>query len=85
MQTFQLFGQQVSILECIGFATGVIGVWLTIKQNIFCFPVGIINVAIYAFIFFSMSWLANALLHVAYLFVLVYGGKLCLVGGAPLW
>jgi nicotinamide mononucleotide transporter len=73
MQAFQLFGQPVSILECLGFATGIIGVWLTIKQNILCFPVGIINVTIYSFIFFKMSWHANALLQIFYIGVLIYG------------
>ncbi len=75
MQTFQLFGQQISILECIGFAFGIIGVWLTIKQNILCFPVGIINVAIYAFIFFDpkSTLYLNAVLQLVYIVLLIYG------------
>jgi nicotinamide mononucleotide transporter len=75
MQTFQLLGQQLSILECFGFITGVTGVWLTIKQNILCFPVGIINVAIYAIIFFDpkSTLYLNALLQLVYAIVLIYG------------
>ena len=77
MQAFQLFGQSISILECLGFVTGVIGVWLTIKQNILCFPIGIVNVAIYAFIFFDpkSTLYLNALLQLVYIIVLIYGWK----------
>ena len=60
---FELFGQQVSVWECIGFVFGIAGVWLTIKENILCFPVGIINVGIYSFIFFYSELYSNAVLQ----------------------
>jgi len=73
IQMFQLFEQQVSVTECIGFVFGIIGVWLTIRQNILCFPAGIVNVGIYSFIFFDSRMYANALLQLVYLALLIYG------------
>jgi len=70
---FELFGQQVSVWECIGFVFGIAGVWLTIKENILCFPVGIINVGIYSFIFFYSELYSNAVLQLVYIAVLIYG------------
>lgn len=70
---FELFGQQISLWECVGFASGIAGVLLTIKQNILCFPVGIINVAIYSFIFFNSGLYSNAMLQLIYIAVLAYG------------
>lgn len=73
MQAFHLFGQEISILECVGFIFGVAGVWLTIRQNILCFPVGIVNVGIYSFIFFYSKLYSNAVLQLIYITVLIYG------------
>lgn len=70
---FELFAQQVNILEFIGFIFGIAGVWLTIRQNILCFPAGIINVGIYSFIFFNSKLYSNALLQLIYAALLVYG------------
>ena len=55
--------------------TGVAGVWLTLKQNIWCFPVGIINVVLYAWLFFtpSIRLYADATLQCIYFILLAYG------------
>lgn len=73
--SFILFGQETSALEIIGFITGVLGVWLTIRRKILCFPIGIINVLIYAYLFQSenVRLYADALLQIIYLILLVYG------------
>lgn len=73
--SFILFGQETSALEITGFITGVLGVWLTIRRNILCFPIGIINVLIYAYLFQSenVRLYADALLQIIYLILLVYG------------
>ncbi len=75
MKEFAIFGQTTSLLEITGILTGLIGVWLTIRKNILCFPVGIINVAVYAFMFSSegIRLYADALLQCIYLILLVYG------------
>ena len=73
--SFILFGQETSALEITGFITGVLGVWLTIRRSILCFPIGIINVLIYAYLFQSenVRLYADALLQIIYLILLVYG------------
>ena len=75
MSGFTLFSQTISYLEVLGILTGLAGVWLTIKKNILCFPVGIVNVAIYAYLFFdpSVRLYADAILQINYLILLIYG------------
>lgn len=68
-----LFGQEISTVELTGTIFGVAGVWLTIKRNILCFPAGIINVALYAYLFLQSKLYADALLQLFYIVLLVYG------------
>ncbi len=75
MSEFIILGQQTSLIEVLGFITGVTGVWLTVRQNILCFPIGIINVSLYAIMFSSegIRLYADSLLQCIYLFLLIYG------------
>lgn len=75
MTEISVFGQTLTMTEVIGFITGVAGVWLTIRQNILCFPIGIINVLIYAYMFYSpnVRLYADALLQLIYMILLIYG------------
>src|SRR3954462_6221311 len=54
-------------LEAFSFVTGAICVWLTVKQNIWNFPVGLANVAAYCIVFFQSRLFADAGLQVVYL------------------
>ena len=69
----QLFGEQISWVELIGTIFGIAGVWLTVKEKILCFPVGIVNVALYAWLFFHSRLYADALLQLVYIILLIYG------------
>ncbi len=69
----QLFGEQLSFVELTGTVFGIIGVWLTVKKNILCFPAGIVNVALYAWLFFQSHLYADALLQIVYIILLIYG------------
>ena len=60
-------------LEITGFITGIAGVYLTLKQKIWCFPVGLINVSISLFLFYREHLFADALQQVVYIVLLVYG------------
>jgi nicotinamide mononucleotide transporter len=75
MIEFSILGQSTSILELIAALAGVAGVYLTIRQTVWCFPVGIINVVLYAVLFFSpgIQLYADALLQCIYVVLLVYG------------
>jgi len=74
-QGFFIWGQWLSYLELAAMISGVLGVWLTMKQNVLCFPVGMINVGLYAFLFFTpgIRLYADALLQCIYFFLLIYG------------
>jgi nicotinamide mononucleotide transporter len=69
----QILGESFSILELIGTVFGIAGVWLTVKENIFCFPAGIVNVVLYAILFFNSKLYADASLQVVYVILLIYG------------
>jgi nicotinamide mononucleotide transporter len=69
----ELLGEQISKLEVIATLFGIVGVWLTVKQNIWCYPSGIINVALYSILFLRSKLYADASLQIVYVIVLVYG------------
>ena len=70
-----IFGQNASWLEILAMLTGIAGVWLTMKENIWCFPIGIINVSLYAWLFLTpgIRLYADALLQGIYILLLFYG------------
>ena len=60
-------------LELTGALFGIIGVYLTVKENIWCFPVGIINVVITAFLVIELKLYADFLQQVVYFILLILG------------
>ena len=70
-----LLGQNLSFLEIAGTITGLVAVWLTVKQNRWCFPLGIISCLLYAWVFFSpgIRFYSDAILQLIYIVLLVYG------------
>ncbi|MFM2207359.1 MAG: hypothetical protein RL213_1334 [Bacteroidota bacterium] len=72
---FSLFSQPVSWLELAAAVAGIIGVLLTIRRNILCFPVGIVNVSLYCYLFLlpEVRLYADALLQAVFCILLVYG------------
>src|SRR5690349_19548362 len=73
LSMIQIWGQSFSYLEITGTVFGIAGVWLTVKENIWCFPVGIVNVASYAFLFLQSKLYVDAILQVIYIMLLIYG------------
>lgn len=63
------------------FVTGVATVWLAARQHIWNWPIGIVNVALYAVLFFQVKLYADAGLQVVYLVLAVYGWWAWLHGG----
>src|SRR5262245_13253497 len=53
-------------LEAFSFVTGAVCVWLTVKQSIWNFPIGLLNVAAYFFVFARARLFADAGLQVVY-------------------
>lgn len=60
-------------IEIIGFSSGIIGVWLSTRQNIWCWPVGLINVSLYMYIFYDSNLFADFGLQVFYFVMTIYG------------
>jgi nicotinamide mononucleotide transporter len=61
------------IVEIFGAVTGIIYVFLEIKQNIWLWPVGIVTSATYIYVFRDNGFYADMLLQVYYLVISVYG------------
>lgn len=72
---------RASPLEAVSFATGAVAVWLVVKENIWNFPIGIVNTAGYSVVFFQARLYGDASLNVVYCILGVVGWYLWLHGG----
>jgi nicotinamide mononucleotide transporter len=70
-----------SLLETIGFITGAICVWLTVRQSAWNFPFGMINVAAFSVVFAQSKLYADAGLQGVYFVLSVIGWYLWMYGG----
>ena len=68
-------------IEAIAVVFGLICVWLTIRQNIWCWPTGLVQVALYIVIFYQVKLYSDLILHVIYVVMQVYGWYHWLHGG----
>jgi nicotinamide mononucleotide transporter len=76
------FGQDaVTWAELLGFVTGAVGVWLTVRFNIWNFPVGIANNVFFLALFWTARLYADASLQVVYLVLGIAGWWEWLHGG----
>jgi nicotinamide mononucleotide transporter len=70
-------------IELLGAVTGLIYIYLEIKQNIWLWPLGIVTSAFYIYVFFDSKFYADMGLQVYYLAISVYGWWHWLYGGDP--
>ena len=61
---------------------GLVAVILVVRQNIWCWPTGLIQVALYVFVFFQVKLYSDVILHMIYVVVQLYGWYHWLHGGA---
>lgn len=59
--------------EIVGTVLGVIGVTLMIRQNIWGWPVGLVQVAVYSWVFFGAKLYSDAILQVCFFVIQAYG------------
>lgn len=59
--------------DLIALLTGVLGVYLTIKQNIWCWPMALISVVLSFISFFEQRLYGDSTLQVFYFFAGIYG------------
>jgi len=77
----------MSYLEIVGVVSGIVSVWLTTRQNTWCWPVGLVNVAVYGMVFQGARLYADMVLQGVYAALAAWGWYRWLhggEGGAPL-
>lgn len=68
-------------LEIIGTLFALLGVWLTARQHIACWPIAMIAVIIYIYLFFQSQLYGDSALQTVYLIMGIYGWYEWLFGG----
>ncbi|MDO7904131.1 nicotinamide riboside transporter PnuC [Pseudomonas sp. K1(2024)] len=63
----------MSGLELFAAVLGVIAVWLTVRQNIWCWPIGLVMVVLYSWIFYDVKLYSDMLLQLVYAVLNLYG------------
>ena len=71
----------MSPLELFAALIGAISVWLSVRQNIWSWPTAIINVVLYAIVFYEAKLYADMGLQVTYAILSIYGWYEWLYGG----
>lgn len=67
--------------EVVGVLTGVLGVWLTTRQKIWCWPIGLVSVSSFIVVFFQARLYGAMALQGVYVGLLAYGWYSWLHGG----
>ena len=70
---FTAFGAPTTWAEVLGFATGLVDVWLLVRQHILNWPLGILNVLLLMVVFWSAGLYADASLQIVYVVLGLYG------------
>lgn len=70
-----------SWLEGASFVTGAVCVWLTVKESVWNFPIGLLNVMTFSVVFMRAQLYADAGLQVVYFVLGIIGWYLWLYGG----
>jgi nicotinamide mononucleotide transporter len=60
-------------IEVIASLAGFLCVYLVIKRNIWCWPVWLLQVSLYIVVFYEVRLYSDALLHLIYVFMQIYG------------
>lgn len=68
-------------VEGIAAVCGLLCVWLTVRQNVLCWPTGLIQVVLYVGVFYQAKLYSDLILHVIYVIMQVYGWYHWLHGG----
>jgi nicotinamide mononucleotide transporter len=76
------FGVGTTWAEVLGFATGLVNVWLVVRQHIANWPLGILNVLLLMLVFWTAGLYADSALQIVYVILGFYGWWSWLYGGA---
>ena len=64
---------QISWIEAIGSLSGALCVWLIVKENVWNWPLGLVNNVFYFVIFYRRRLYADMLLQAFFFAIGVYG------------
>lgn len=71
----------MSLIEILGAISGLLCVWLTAKEKILSFPIGILNIGFFAFMFYDAKLYADTMLQIVFFLPLtLYGWYVWLHG-----
>ncbi|MBE1424839.1 nicotinamide mononucleotide transporter [Desulfomicrobium macestii] len=68
-------------IEALAVLFGLLCVWFSIRQNIWCWPTGLIQVTLYIYIFYDVKLYSDLILQVIYVGLQLYGWHHWLHGG----
>ncbi len=68
-------------IELMGFLTGIISVYLIAKEKIAGWPIGVLNVIIYVFVFYKYGFVSDTILFAIFLPMQIYGWIYWMRGG----
>lgn len=68
-------------IEAIAVVFGLACVWLTVRQSIWCWSTGLVQVVLFIFIFLQARLYSDVILHCIYVVLQVYGWHHWLYGG----
>ncbi|HYS53635.1 MAG TPA: nicotinamide riboside transporter PnuC [Thermoanaerobaculia bacterium] len=71
----------MSAFEVSAAVITLVSIWLTARENIWCWPTGVVSVVMYFWIFWQAKLYANAWLQAFYLILIAYGWYEWLHGG----
>ena len=71
----------MSTIEVVAVIFGLVCVWLTVRENVWCWPTGLVMVVLYIVIFFRAKLYSDMGLQVIYVVMQVYGWHNWLRGG----
>jgi len=71
----------ITVTEDWGFITGALTVWWTVKEDVWNWPVGIINDIFFIILFWRAGLFADTLLQVVYIILAIWGWYWWLKGG----
>ncbi|NLF96897.1 MAG: nicotinamide mononucleotide transporter, partial [Candidatus Riflebacteria bacterium] len=71
----------MSPIEVVAVIAGFLCVYFTIKENIWCWPTGLLQVSLYIFVFYQAKLYSDVILHIIYVAMNIYGWYYWLHGG----
>ncbi|MEP7195631.1 MAG: nicotinamide riboside transporter PnuC [Saprospiraceae bacterium] len=70
---FSILHYPVSYIEFIGSIAGIIAVWLAAKSKLLTWPIGIINIVLFFFIFWQVQLYSDMFLQIYFFGISLYG------------